>query len=245
MTFPKTTETNNVRRIFAIGDLHLSHEVPDKAMDVFGAHWQDHAARIRDAWQATVGQDDLVLLPGDFSWAMHLNDTKADFQYLSELNGKKVLLRGNHDYWWSSITKVRSVLPEGVYAVQNDVLSFGSVHVGGTRGWLLPHTNAFSEQKDRKIYEREVGRLRLSLDAMPEEGLRIVMLHYPPFAEDGTPSDFVPLLEQANVHHVVYGHLHGKTGNAAFEGERNGIFYHLVSSDRLQFCPKHIITPTE
>lgn len=245
MTFPRTAETNNIRRIYAIGDLHLSHEVSDKAMDVFGAHWQDHAARIRDAWQSVVGEEDLVLLPGDFSWAMQLSDTKEDLRYLGALNGKKVLLRGNHDYWWSGITKVRSVLPAGVYAVQNDVISFGDIHVGGTRGWLSPHANAFSEQKDRAIYERELLRLRMSLDRLPQTGTKIVMLHYPPFLEDGTPSGFVPLLEQAGVMHVVYGHLHGKSCHAAFEGERNGIRYHLVSCDHLRFAPECIWERTD
>lgn len=223
-------------KVFAIGDLHLSGVV-DKPMDIFGPAWENHAQRIREAWQSTVAEEDLVLLPGDFSWAMKLADAKADIQMVAALPGTKLLLRGNHDYWWNSLTQVRAALPPGMYALQNDSFSFHGVHVAGTRGWVCPGSANFLPE-DQKIYEREVLRLGLSLSALPKDGCRIAMLHYPPFNESRAPSGFSEQLEKAGIQLAVYGHLHGRSCRSGFEGVRNRVEYALVSADNIGFAPR-------
>ena len=197
--------------------------------------------RLAEAWARDVAEEDLVLIPGDISWAMQLAEAARDLAFLSGLPGKKVLLRGNHDYWWNSYRQVCDSLPPGVYAVQNNALRFDEVAVAGSRGWLSPLHNAFSEETDRKIFERELGRLRLSLSRLPEGTVNLVMLHFPPFSEKGEPTEFVRALEEFQVTHVVYGHLHGAAGKSAFSGQRNGIHYHFVSADYLTFSPKQIL----
>ena len=227
--------------VYAIGDLHLSLSVPNKAMDVFGERWRDHTDRIREAWQDTVSENDLVLIPGDISWAMYLSDALADLGFIGALKGKKLLLRGNHDYWWQSVTQVRNALPQGMYALQNDVFRFGDLYVCGTRGWTAPQSSRFKESADRKLYERELIRLDLSLGKLPKDVPAIGMLHYPPFSENGEKSAFASLFERAGVTDVVYGHLHGASLRFAFNGERNGVTYHCVSADHLNFVPKQIL----
>ncbi|MDD3400348.1 MAG: metallophosphoesterase [Eubacteriales bacterium] len=228
-------------RVFAIGDVHLSFATDNKSMDVFGSRWEAHTKRLKEAWQDTVCSDDLVLIPGDISWAMYLDDAKADLAFLDSLNGTKVLLRGNHDYWWSSYTKVKESLPNSIIAVQNNVVRFGDIAVGGTRGWTSPECAGFSQADDRKIYEREKMRLELSLSKMTADSINIVMLHYPPFSEKGQPTEFVDIIEHRPISHVVYGHLHGSAHRSAFTGVRNGISYELVSADYLNFMPKRIL----
>ena len=149
-------------RIFAIGDLHLSLSVENKAMDVFGPGWANHVARLKEGWQDTVGEEDLVLVPGDISWGLRLEEALADLDFIHGLKGTKILLRGNHDYWWTGYSKVKSILPPSVKAVQNGALLWNGVIVGGTRGWNTPLSPDFSESKDRKIFEREKLRLGLS-----------------------------------------------------------------------------------
>ena len=227
--------------VYAIGDLHLSLSVPDKAMDVFGARWKDHAERIKEAWQNTVREDDLVLIPGDISWAMYLQDAIADLAFIGSLRGKKLLLRGNHDYWWQSVTKVRTALPEGTFALQNDVFRFGEITVCGTRGWTVPESAHFKESADRKLFERELIRLDLSLNRLEPGTTAVGMLHYPPFSESGEKSAFAKRFEEAGVKHVVYGHLHGASLKFAFNGEKDGVTYHCVSADSLDFAPKRIL----
>ena len=227
--------------VYAIGDLHLSLSVPNKAMDVFGAHWQNHADRLKEAWQDTVSPEDLVLVPGDISWAMYLADAVADLGFLGSLNGVKLLLRGNHDYWWQSVTKVRAALPDGMHALQNDVFRFGDLFIAGTRGWTAPESAHFKESADRKLYERERIRLDLSLSRVPEGAPCIGMLHYPPFSETGEPSEFAKRFAAIGAGDVVYGHLHGASHRFGFTGEADGVRYHLVSADYLDFVPKMIL----
>ncbi len=227
-------------KVFAIGDLHLSGAV-NKPMDIFGAKWDQHTRRIQETWMSLVGTDDVVLLPGDFSWAMHLSETAPDFAYLAALPGKKVLIRGNHDYWWNSVTQVRAVLPPDTYVLQNDWLSLGPLCIAGSRGWICPGSAGFDPEKDLKIYNREVGRLALSLADLPAQGRKIVMMHYPPFNEMRAASGFTELLENAGIELVLYGHLHGKSCKNAFEGERNHVVYQLVSADHIGFTPKLVM----
>ena len=227
-------------RVFALADLHLSGSV-NKPMDVFGPTWDNHLARIREAWLETVGEEDLVLIPGDVSWAMHLAEAKTDLYTIASFPGKKLILRDNHDYWWNSLAKVRGALPEGMYALQNDAFIFGDVAIAGSRGWTCPGSVGFDEAADRPIYDREVIRMGLSLSCAPKDKLLLCMMHYPPFNERRQPSGFTELFEQHGAKHVVYGHLHGKACRNAFEGERNGIQYTLCSADHLEFKPKLIV----
>ena len=227
--------------VYAIGDLHLSLSVPNKAMDVFGIQWRDHRDRLKEAWQDLVAPEDLVLIPGDISWAMYQSDALADLGFLGDLNGTKLLLRGNHDYWWQSVTKVRAALPEGMYALQNDVFRFGDLYIAGTRGWTVPQSARYKESADRKLYERERIRLDLSLSKVPKGAPCIGMMHYPPFSETGEKSAFADRFSEAGVTDVVYGHLHGASHRFAFIGESGGVRYHLVSADYLNFIPKPIL----
>lgn len=227
--------------LFAISDVHLSFGVENKAMDVFGRSWENHTARLEAGWRKVVGPGDVVLLPGDISWAMSLKDAKEDLWFLHRLPGIKVLLRGNHDYWWSGYSKVLSILPPSLYALQNNVLHIQDYHIAGSRGWLTPGNGPFCEEKDRKLLEREKIRLQLSLSQLKEGQKNICILHYPPFNEKGQPSDFVSIIDQYPVDKVLYGHLHGSSGKCAFQGRYNAAEYFFVSADALGFVPVRIM----
>ena len=227
--------------IYAIGDLHLPGG-DNKPMNVFGDHWSGHFERICLDWVSRVQEEDVVLIPGDISWGLRLEEAAADLGFIHEMKGTKVLLRGNHDYWWTGYSKVQSALPSSIRAVQNNAILWGDAIIGGTRGWNTPLGADFSESKDRKIFEREKLRLGLSLGAMDgrEGRLKLFMLHYPPFNEKGEPTDFAKLLEGRGVDHCVYGHLHGRSCQGGFEGVWAGTEYHLVSADHLRFVPRLI-----
>lgn len=225
--------------VYAIGDLHLSGS-SDKPMDVFGPLWADHPNRIASTWKETVDQDDIVLIPGDISWAMRLEDARADLDFIGDLPGTKLLLRGNHDYWWNALGKVRAALPKGCFAIQNDCFTINGISICGSRGWICPGSSGFSEKDDRAIYERELIRLKMSLNRLPEDTVRIMMLHFPPFNEKRQPSGFTELAESFKINKLIYAHLHNKACQNAFEGVRNGIEYHLCSADHLGFMPKLI-----
>ncbi len=220
-------------RVFAIGDLHLDGG-EDKPMNIFGDQWEGHFEKISEDWLKRVGQDDLVLIPGDISWAMQLENAIPDLQRIAALPGSKVLLRGNHDYWWPGIGRLRSVLPEGMYAVQNDALHIGGITVAGTRGWMLPGMGLSAD--DERIYRRELMRLGLSLDhAARLGGTLVVMTHYPPLAESGDPTEVTRMIDEAGASWCVYGHLHGPSCRTSFHGMLNGTSYACVSCDQLDF----------
>ncbi|GEO25712.1 ser/threonine protein phosphatase [Alicyclobacillus acidoterrestris] len=222
--------------LYAIGDLHLATTV-NKPMDVFGDTWTNHTEQIQQHWTATISPSDTVLIPGDISWAMTLDEAAPDLQWVSELPGKKVMIRGNHDYWWSGIGKVRGILLKDMYAIQNDSLPLDGLTIAGTRGWVLPNHPNFSEE-DEHILQREIHRLKLSLDHAVKHNHPIVcMLHYPPTGGDGEETVFTQVLESYGVQLCVYGHLHGASHRFAFNGTRNGTRYQLVSADYLQFKP--------
>lgn len=222
-------------KIFAIGDLHLSTNV-EKPMNIFGPGWENHFERICADWAEKVSEDDLVLIPGDISWGMYLEEAQADLDLIAKLKGKKIITRGNHDYWWKSITAVRGALKPNLYALQNDAMRFDGVVVCGTRGWTVPEKN-FKNEEDEKIYKRELIRLELGLQAMEklyQQGdKKIVMIHYPPFNAKMLPSDFTRLCEKYKVDTVVYGHLHGKNCRCKLELVQNGIKYLLTSCDQV------------
>lgn len=225
--------------VWAISDLHLP--ASQKPMDVFGSHWHNHFDRICEDWYGKASPQDIVLLPGDLSWAMRLEEALEDITRLAALPGRKILLRGNHDYWWSSIGKVRRALPEGCYAIQNDSLLIDGLLFAGSRGWTIPD-EPDGESDDARIYRRERLRLELSLEnakARSDEAPLIVMMHYPPRTENAI--GFSDILFSFGVQHVVYGHLHGAGLAQAVQGEIDGICYHQVSCDGLDFKLKKIL----
>ena len=225
-------------QIYAIADLHLSLTA-EKPMDVFGEAWRGHAEKLERNWRETVNEDDLVLIPGDISWAMQLSASLPDLSFIGNLPGRKILLKGNHDYWWSAIGRVRASLPAGMRALQNDSIVENGVGICGSRGWLCPGSSNFS-QDDEKIYLRELDRLTLSLQSLPPVETKIAMLHFPPFSDKDRASGFSERLEAAGVTIAVYGHLHGEANRYAFEGEKNVVTYHCVAADKLDFTPKRI-----
>ncbi len=229
--------------IYAIADLHLPGG-NDKPMNVFGAHWDNHFAQIAKNWQEKINADDVVLLPGDFSWAMTLEEVKADLFAVSDLPGQKILLRGNHDYWWNSIAKVRSILPEGMHALQNDALMLGNQVFCGTRGWNMPHVYQGFSAHDEKIFQRELLRLEMSLQkAVDLSGGKevIVMMHFPPMLADGEATPFTDVISKYPVSHVLYGHLHGNGIDNGFCGQWGNQIFQLVSCDAIAFDPMMIL----
>lgn len=228
--------------IFAIGDLHLPAE--EKPMDVFGDHWKDHFEKIAEDWRSKVQPDDIVLIPGDITWAMQLSAAKPDLLRIGELPGRKIITRGNHDYWWGSIGRVREALPEGMYALQNDAMLLDGVLIAGTRGWSLAMGEE-ADPADVKIFNREQIRLEMSLKAarkLSEDKPLIVMMHYPPLTDPLRDTPFTQILRRYGVNHVVYGHLHGAALYGAFKGEQDGIRYHQVSCDGLDFKLYRVLT---
>ncbi|MBQ8080806.1 MAG: metallophosphoesterase [Clostridia bacterium] len=220
-------------KVYAIGDLHLQGG-DDKPMNVFGPQWEGHFEKISSDWRKQVTEKDAVLVPGDISWAMQLKDALPDLEMIAALPGIKVLLRGNHDYWWPGIGRLRSALPAGMLAIQNDAARIGPITVCGTRGWTIPGQQAAPE--DQKIYSREVMRLRLSLEQAARLGGELIgMTHYPPVTEDGTETEMSRLFSEYGVGTVVYGHLHGASGRSAFQGRLNGVQYYCVSCDQIHF----------
>lgn len=225
-------------KIFAISDLHLSLAT-DKPMNIFGDNWEDHPEKIAADWLAQVSEDDLVLLPGDHSWGLKLNEAVPDLDFIGELPGRKVLIKGNHDLWWQSRKKVESVLPPSICILQNEALVFDGWTICGTRGWVTPQDERISPD-DQKVYARELLRLEMSLKKAEPDKPIIAMLHYPPVNSAGEATEFAHLMSRYGVTMCIYGHLHGPTTRFAFEGELNGVDYHLVSADHLDFKLKRL-----
>ena len=242
--------------VWALADLHLSFGVPDKEMDVFGIQWKNHPERIREHWLKNIKDDDLVLLAGDISWAMHPKDAKADLDWIHALPGTKVMIRGNHDYWWASLKKIEEVLPPSIHLIQNNVFKWNGLVVGGARMWDTPEysfgsfinykdnprENALTKVEDpkeaEKIFLRELGRLELSLKQMPNDSsTRLVMTHYPPIGADLMDSRISAMLEKYNVSFCVFGHLHNVKPNALPYGTKNGVKYVMCACDYLDFNP--------
>ncbi len=223
-------------KIFAISDLHISTNT-SKPMDVFGGNWVNYMQKIREDWVLKVSNDDLVLIGGDISWAMNLEDAKADIETLKDLPGKKIFIKGNHDYWWSGIGKVRDIMPENCYALQNDCVKFDNVIICGSRCWSTPGSPDFKEQ-DEVIYRREFERLKLSFNSVKkimESGDKLIaLIHFPPFNVRREDSLFTSIFEENKVDAVVYGHLHGKNVRADKLVLKNGIKYYLTSCDQVE-----------
>lgn len=227
--------------IYAIGDLHLSFSV-DKPMDIFGGNWEGYVDKIKTAWESTITEDDYVLLPGDTSWAINLEEASVDLKWIDDLPGHKIISKGNHDYWWSTLKKMNG-LYESIDFIHNSFVEVDHIAICGSRGWISPNDSNFSEQDD-KIYNRELHRLELSLKKAQDAGCDniIVMLHYPPTNDKKEYSKIQALLENYKVTKVVYGHLHTEyCWHLSLSGEYNDIVYHMVSSDALDFKPKKIL----
>ena len=224
--------------IFAISDLHLGFAV-DKPMDRFGPEWVGHAHKVADRWRARVREKDTVLVCGDTSWAMGLEEARADLDFLGRLPGRKILLRGNHDYWWGSLRKLQQALPPGIVPLQNDCLEVEGWQVCGSRGWLLPGPE--TSPADARIFARELGRLRSSLEACRGGGPRLAMLHYPPYPVETGKSPVLELLHEYGVERCVYGHLHAMAPGTYPEGVFAGIEFHCVSVDLVDFAPLRIV----
>ncbi|MBR2989242.1 MAG: metallophosphoesterase [Clostridia bacterium] len=234
-------------KIFAISDFHLSINNP-KPMDIFGEVWDGYLEKIEKFWKENITDDDIVLIAGDLSWAMTLDEFKPDLEYLGSLKGKKFLLRGNHDYYWHSISALRNILPYNTFAVQNDCIRCGNVLVCGTRGWTTTENGVYSDE-DKKIYEREKIRLKLSLDDMKKQrrdgDIVMVMMHYPPFNSKFERSAFTDIIDEYDVNAVVYGHLHGKNARCKKIVNINDTNYYLTSCDMVDNEPQLIYTDGE
>jgi len=229
-------------KVWAISDLHLGFST-GKWMDVFGDHWKDHHVKVADAWNECVRPEDLVLLPGDFSWGMRANEVAIDFEWLAALPGRKVLIKGNHDYWWpSSHKKLEALLPRGVYAIKKRSVVVDGVPIVGVRGGdFLPRENGSIEDTEAAL-RRERRELALSIeslgDATAHQHRPVALFHYPPFPIERSESFFTRMLEDAGCSICVYGHLHTENEwKRVFRGKKNGIQYHLVSCDALGFRP--------
>ena len=227
--------------IYAIGDLYFPGG-QEKPMNVFGSLWDDHVSQIITHWKETIKNDDLVLIPGDISWAMHFDQAKDDLALIAELPGEKILLRGNHDYWWTSIGKIREWLPDTMHALQNDAFRWNDVVVCGTRGWVFPTKLSPLDAQDMKIFNRELIRLELSLQEASKHNFPLIaMTHYPPLLKDTPSTAFTELLEAYGVSLCCYGHLHDTGIANAYRGSLHEIPYHLVSCDAINFTPKLLL----
>ncbi len=223
-------------KVWAISDLHLTGRA-NKPMDVFGLGWEGHFEKIKRDWAEKVDGEDIVLLGGDTSWGMRLEEGMYDVLSLQELPGRKVFIRGNHDYWWSGITRIRAQAPENFFFLQNDCVRLGSVVVAGSRGWTCPGSADFTEH-DRALYLREAERFKLAFSEVArvrrEGDLVIALIHYPPFSVKREDTLFTELFEANGVHKVVFGHLHG-AGYFPLKCEKEGIEYFLTSCDKTKF----------
>ena len=225
--------------VYAISDWHLSINNP-KPMDIFGGAWDNYVEVLTDNLNKILTDDDVLLIAGDISWAMQLENAQPDLDFIAGFKGKKVILRGNHDYWWKSLSAVRAAVGKNMFVIQNDSVKIGNVVIAGSRGWTEPEGNA----EDEKIYKREVLRIKMSLtDAakkrMPEDKL-IIMTHYPPFGTKKN-SPITETIKEAEATAVVYGHIHGRNYKKDLHYVIDGIPYYLTSCDLLDNVPLKIL----
>ncbi|MBU6383198.1 MAG: metallophosphoesterase [Verrucomicrobia bacterium] len=247
-------------RIWAIGDLHLSFGVKNKSMAIFGPHWEAHAEQIAAHWKRLVQPEDLVLIPGDISWAMTIAEVIPDLEWIDALPGTKVMIKGNHDYWWGSLSKVIGALPPSLHVIQNNVFNWKEATIGGARLWDTPEYSfrewiefkenpkakqpeaLVQEELEQKLFDREIERLKLSLSKLDNQAkVRIAMTHYPPIGAHLEPSRAAQVLEQHQVQICVFGHLHNLKANGPPFGEARGVRYVLTSSDYIHFAPVAIL----
>lgn len=248
--------------VWALSDLHLAFGAPSKTMEDFGPSWENYAQRIEAHWKEKVAPEDLVLIPGDISWAMRLEEALIDLQWIDALPGTKVILRGNHDYWWSSASKLAKVMPPSIHFIHNNVFNWNGISIGGSRLWdtpeyrfsdfiefrenpkariKTPEEYAREKEEEEKIFLRELERLKLSLSQLDKNAkIKIAMVHYPPIGADLTPSRASQILEDFKIDYCVFGHLHNvRSGTLPF-GEARGVKYLFTSCDYLNFIPLEV-----
>ena len=226
--------------LYAIGDLHLCLGAP-KPMDIFGGAWVGYMEKLRQGMQVLTGEDTLVLM-GDLSWALDLESAKADFAWIAALPGRKIILKGNHDYWWSTAAKFTKFCQENgfenLFLLNNNCYFYENTAICGTRGWFYEEER--SGQHDEKVFRRELGRLEASLKAAGERE-KLVFLHYPPRYKGYECPEILALLERYGVRRCFYGHLHGGSRSLAREGLWNNVDFRLLSADQLDFRPMQIL----
>lgn len=229
--------------VYTIGDLHLALGNPEKTMEVFRG-WQDYQRRLEERWRAVVREEDTVVLAGDISWAMRLCDTGADFRFLESLPGRKLIMKGNHDYWWTTRAKMERFFGEqglsSLGILHNNAVMAGGVWLCGSRGWLFEG----SDKYDPLVVAREEGRIRRSLEAAPPGEEKILFLHYPPIYGEQVIPEFFGAMADYGVRECYYAHLHGGGAAGAFQGEYQGVALRLVSADFLKFTPLLVRTFT-
>ena len=225
-------------KLYAFSDFHLSGDPPTKPMDIFGPAWNNHREKIINAWMETIHPEDTVIMAGDLSWAMHIQDAISDLKMLGTLHGRKIIVRGNHDYWWDTVTKMTRMTDGAFEFIHNSALSVGPIAIAGTRGWIAETSRKLTEA-DKPIILREEGRLERSLELaskMNPERI-IAVLHYPPFDELRNPTHMLQLMTKYHVTDCVYGHIHGAMNFQNLPEELEGIRLHLTSADYLDFKP--------
>lgn len=234
--------------IYAIGDTHLSmNKEVEKPMDIFGSEWANHAGRLKKNWEEIICPEDVVIISGDISWALKLPEAMADLDFIHDLPGKKVLVKGNHDLWWTSITRLNK-LYDDLFFLQNDFYAVDDVAICGSRGWICPGSEDFTSH-DRKIYDRELARMRMSLVAAElagfgkdQRGIIIAAMHFPPTNDSQDASGFTELFQEFGVKTVVYGHLHnGENHKKGLQGYYKDVEYKLVAFDYVKGKPVKIL----
>lgn len=226
--------------LYVIGDLHLSLG-EDKPMDIFHG-WENYVDRLKSGWTENVSENDTVVIPGDICWAMKLDDAYTDFKFINELPGRKIILKGNHDYWWSTMGKMTKFLSDNgfhtISILHNNHYRCENYGICGTRGWIAEN----GEPADAKVLAREAGRLETSISSAEKEGLiPLVFLHYPPLFGNSVNYSIMDVLRKHNINKCWYGHIHGRSCENAVNGLRDGIDFHLVSGDYIQFTPQKIL----
>lgn len=226
--------------LYAIGDLHLSLS-SDKPMDIFGGGWSNYVEKIRAGF-STLKPDDICVLCGDSSWGMSFEESLADFKFISELPGKKIILKGNHDYWWNTVSKMNAFFSDNgidnMEILNNNCYFYENAAICGTRGWMTE--GELETEHNAKIMAREAGRLRASLQAAGDAEVKLCFLHYPPRFKNLVCEDLVATMSDYGVKNCWYGHVHGHGHKQAVQGEVEGIFYEMISADFLDFIPQKI-----
>lgn len=220
--------------LFAIADTHLSFGT-DKPMDSFPG-WQDYTKRLENNWNRLVTDNDTVVIAGDISWAMNFEELKADFEFINNLNGNKIIIKGNHDYWWNTMTKMNKFIDDNgfnsIKLVHNNCVDFDNFSVCGSRGWYFDS----EDEQDEKVLNREVNRLKTSIEASNKKE-KIVFLHYPPITTNGSCEEIIEVLKSNKIKSCYYGHLHGSAAHCAVDEVVDDIKFKLISADRLHFTP--------
>lgn len=246
--------------IWALSDLHLAIANPSKDMSVFGPSWEHYMDKIEKNWKDSIHKDDLVLIPGDISWASTLEQVKIDLDWIHNMPGTKVIIKGNHDYWWASNAKMDAVLPSSIHYIHNNAFHWNDVTLGGSRLWDTEEynfssfiefienprerkENKSSTEENQKIFQKELERLRRSLECLnPKASLRIALTHYPPISAQLESSEASRILEEFRVDICVFGHLHSIKSSSLPFGTKEGVRYVFASADYLCFEPLKIYT---